>query len=130
MKRMTALLLLLCLLCGLAGCYVDSEQKETSVHITFAVTHADGTEKIFEIDTVQKTLAAALLKEKLVEESAESAGMYTVVDGEEADWNDGEAWWCFSQNGEALTVGIEQVELTEDAHFEAVFTRGFGDTGA
>ena len=128
MKRMTAILLLLCLLCGLAGCYVRSEDGQT-LHFSFKVTHADGTEKTFELETQKTILADALLAEGLVAESAESAGLYNTVDGETADWNDGEAWWCFSQEGTALTVGIEQVTLTEGATYEAVFTRGFRETG-
>lgn len=130
MKRMTAILLLIGMLCGLTGCYVQSAQQSETKHITFTVIHADGTEKVFRIDTEQATLAEALKAEKLVEESADSAGLYDVVDGEKADWNDGEAWWCFSQNGEALTVGIEQVVLADGENYTAVFTRGSGETDA
>lgn len=130
MKQMTALFLLVCLLCGLTGCYVQSAQGSETMHITFTVTHADGTEKVFSLDTEKATLADALKAEKLVEESAESAGLYDVVDGEKADWNDGEAWWCFTKNGEALTVGLAQTPVEDGASYAAVFTRGSEVTGA
>ena len=130
MKQMTALFLLVCLLCGLTGCYVQSARNSEAMHITFAVTHADGTEKVFSLDTEKATLADALKAEKLVEESAESAGLYDVVDGEKADWNDGEAWWCFTKNGEALTVGLAQTPVEDGASYAAVFTRGSGETDA
>lgn len=130
MKQMTALFLIVCLLCGLSGCYVRSAQENETIHITFTVTHADGSEKTFSLETEQRNLADALLAEGLVVESAESAGLYDVVDGERADWNDGEAWWRFFSNGEALTVGIEQTTLEDGATYAAVFTRGNGETDA
>lgn len=130
MKQMTAILLLLCLLCGLAGCDIQSGQKKETIHFTFTVTHGDGTEKAFSIDTEAATLADALKAEQLVEESAESDGLYDVVDGEKADWNDGEAWWCFFKDGEALMVGLEQTTPEDGASYAAVFTRGSGETDA
>ena len=129
MKRIPAILLVLCLLCGLAGCYTESE-PERLCSFTFRVVHADGTEKVYEIGTDKATLAEALVTMRLVEESTESAGLYDVVDGERADWDDGEAWWCFRKDGQTLTVGIEDVAPEDGAVYEAVFTRGFGDTDA
>lgn len=127
MKRIVAILLAVCLLLSLAACAAskDAEADDGKLHITFKVTHDDGTEKEFQIATDAKTLGEALVAEKLVVESAESAGMYNEVDGEVADWNDNEGWWCFSVNGEVLTVGIDQQELVDGATYEAVFTHGF-----
>ncbi|MBO2527646.1 MAG: hypothetical protein CW335_05665, partial [Clostridiales bacterium] len=96
------------------------------LHITFQVTHGDGTQNEYEFDTDKTTLAEVLIGEGLVNESAESSGLYDTVDGELADWNDNEAWWFFSCNGEALTVGIEDTELIDGAVYEAVLTHGFG----
>ena len=117
MKRWITLLLCCCLLAALVGCASKTETKGLEIH--FSVTHA--------ITTTATNLAEALKQEGLVEESAASAGLYDVVNGEKADWNDGEAWWCFSKDGEALTVGIEETELVDGANYEAVFTRGFGE---
>lgn len=120
MKRVFAALLCLCLLLGMAGCVKEEEKT-----ITFSVTHADGTTKDFEITTTGKTLADALLQEGLVVESASSAGLYDVVDGEKADWSDGEAWWQFLADGTALMVGIAETEIADGEAYSAVFTRGF-----
>lgn len=105
----------------------ETDAPETDgISITFVVTHDDGSEKEFEITTTATTLADALLQEKLVEESTESAGMYDVVDGEKASWDDGEAWWCFSKGGEMLPVGINETTIADGETYEAVFTHGFG----
>lgn len=114
------LCLLTALLCGCAT------RKGETVEITFSVTHSDGSEKEFRIQTDRTTLADALKREDLVRES-ESAGMYDTVDGEIARWEDGEAWWKFSANGEELAVGIESVGIADGDRFEAVFTNGFGE---
>lgn len=129
MKRIAAIALVLCLLCGLAGCYTDSE-PERLCSFTFRVVHADGTEKVYEIATDKATLAEALVTMRLVEESAENDGLYDVVDGERADWDDGMAWWCFRKDGQPLTVGIEDVVPENGAVYEAVFSHGYGDMGA
>ena len=124
MKRIIAMLLACCLLFALAGGSAEQDNAQL-VHITFIVTHDGGTVKTFEIDTEKATLGEALLENDLVVESAGSSGLYDTVDGETAYWDDGEAWWCFSCNGEALMVGIDDTELTDGASYEAVFTRGF-----
>ena len=81
--------------------------------------------KTFEIDTDAATLAEALAKEGLTSESASSPGLYDTIDGEFADWNDNEAWWCISKDGTALSTGMKETPVEDGAHYEAVLTHGF-----
>ena len=127
MKRFVRILTAVLLLCLLVGCVWEDGGGEGS--FTFAVTHSDGTVKEFNISAEGKTLAEALSAEGLVTESTESAGLYDVVDGERADWNDGEAWWCYSQDGVPLMVGIQDVTPKDGDRFEAAFMRGYDATG-
>lgn len=122
--RKICLALCMCLLTLFLCCC--TARKGESVAITFTVTHSDGNEKVFHIQTECTNLADALKQEDLVRES-ESAGMYDTVDGETALWDDGEAWWKFSANGEDLAVGIESVNIADGDSYEAVFTNGFGE---
>ncbi len=122
MKKTIAILLSLLLLFSLAACAAKGETKA----FTFEVTHGDGTVKTFEISTDAANLAEALTKEGLISESAESAGLYDMIDGELADWNDNEAWWCISKDGTALSVGMKETPVEDGAHYEAVLTHGFG----
>lgn len=124
MKRITAIFLAIFLLLSLTAC-MSNKQTGALKEITFEVTHADGSVKEFSIQTDAETLAEALTKEGLIVESAGSAGLYDVIDGEKADWNDGEAWWCISKDGTPLSVGMKQTPLADGDHFEAVFTRGY-----
>lgn len=121
MKRFAAILLALLLVFSLAACAAKGDSKS----FTFEVTHDDGTVKTFEITTDAENLAEALTKEGLISESAQSPGLYDTVDGELADWNDNESWWCISKNGESLSVGMQETPVEDGAHYEAVFTHGF-----
>lgn len=146
MKRFISLLIALTLLLGvLCACAAEPETPATDapvatqatqapteanaadvMHITFRVTHDDGEMKEFELETSKSTLGEALAEENLVSESDYSPGFYDTVDGEVANWDVEEGWWCFYCNGEALMVGIEETELVDGAVYEAVFTHGFG----
>lgn len=146
MKRFISLLIALTLLLGvLCACAAEPETPATDapvatqatqapteanaadvMHITFRVTHDDGELKEFELETSKSTLGEALAEENLVSESDYSPGFYDTVDGEVANWDVEEGWWCFYCNGEALTVGIEEEQLVDGAVYEAVFTHGFG----
>ena len=129
MKRIAAIALALCLLCGLAGCYTDSA-PEGSRRFTFRVIHEDGSRKVYQVTaSVAEPLAETLVRHGIVEESNDSAGLYDVVDGERADWDDGMAWWCFRKDGQPLTVGIEDVVPENGAVYEAIFSHGYGDMG-
>ena len=121
MKRLTAMLLALLLVLALTACASKGTQKE----IVFEVTHADGSVKTYTIQTEAKTLAEALTKEGLISEDAQSPGLYNLIDGELADWSDGEAWWCISRDGTSLSVGMQNTIIADGEHYEAVFTRGF-----
>ena len=114
MKKTLSLLLCLLLLFSLTACAAKGETKA----FTLEVTHGDGTVKTFEIDTDAATLAEALAKEGLTSESASSPGLYDTIDGEFADWNDNEAWWCIS-------TGMKETPVEDGAHYEAVLTHGF-----
>ena len=121
MKKTLSLLLSLLLLFSLTACAAKGETKA----FTLEVTHGDGTVKTFEIDTDAATLAEALAKEGLTSESASSPGLYDTIDGEFADWNDNEAWWCISKDGTALSTGMKEPPVEDGAHYEAVLTHGF-----
>lgn len=135
MKKILALILTLCMVLSLfVGCApanndsTGPENNGTTASaekaVKFRVTHADGSEKDFDLKTSAENLADALIEAGLVEERAKQDGVYDVVDGEKADWNDGEAWWCFSKDGVDLTVGIEKQPIADGEQYEATFKRG------
>ena len=125
MKRIISLLLALILILGvLCGCASKSADDD-SLHITFRVTHDDGEMNEFKIATTKTTLGDALFDEKLVPESEYSTGFYSTIDGEYADWEADEGWWCLYCNGEMLMVGANETELVDGAVYEAIFTHGF-----
>lgn len=127
MKRVLSVILTLVLLLGLAGCYVQSDSEGTAVEFTLLVRHSDGSEKRFNVETKAASLGEALLAEGLIEASAESDGMYDTVDGEQALWSDGEAWWCFFRGDESLTVGLDETKPENGVTYAAIFARGMDE---
>ena len=91
--------------------------------IIFDVVTADGTET-FTINTDALYLADALIEEGvLAERSAD--GMYTVINGVEALWENNEAWWDIQKDGVSCAVGMNDQPIADGDHFAAVYTNGF-----
>ena len=94
--------------------------------ITLEVVHSDGSEKSFPIRTDADNLRGALEQmEGLVagEESAYGLMVFT-VDGETADWNRDQSWWCLTKNGEWLDTGVDDTVIADGEHYEFTYTIG------
>lgn len=101
-----------------------SEEAQASVQ--FTVTGADGTSTTTTLTVTDgEKLSDALAKAGIISQKEADAGYVTVVNGEEADWNDGQAWWCLTDaSGEATTVGIADIELHDGDSYAFTFTHG------
>jgi len=94
-------------------------------NITVEVVHADKTVKTFEIKTDAEKLGQALKEKDLVQGTESSMGLLvTAADGEAADSNKQE-WWCFTQDGVALTTGADTTPIKDGDKFEITFTVGW-----
>ncbi len=123
MKRIWTLLCIVCLLAGmLTGC---AKTQGDPVTITFTVIGPDGTGEDYTLETTMTTLGDALFEAELTTASEHSGdGLYTTFAGIEANWDEDEAWWLISKDGEALTEGIDDIKLTDGDHYEATYTVG------
>lgn len=92
--------------------------------ISFIITGEDGASETFTIETDKEYLADALLDEGLIEESEYETGFYTIIDGEVADWDDNQSWWCIMQDGEMAQVGMNEIALVDGGVYEAIYTQG------
>ncbi len=105
-----------------------SETGSVSTEPTFAKTftliviHSDGGEKSFTIGTNQTYLADALLDEQLIVES-DSPGMYTVVDGETADYNVDQSYWGFFVGEDYAMEGMNTTVIQDGAVYKLVYTK-------
>lgn len=93
--------------------------------LTIQVVHGDGSAKNFDIHTDAENLGDALLehKELAVVGSNGEYGLYiTSVDGEEASDAD-HTYWSISQEGEMLTVGVDNQPIADGERYELTLSK-------
>ena len=116
----TMLTLLLCA-CGTEETVIDGGTRT----FTLQVIHSDGTMMEKEITTARTFLAEALFDEGLlVEEAALQTGMYTIVDGEEASWEQNQAYWGFYVNDQYAVKGMNDTVIEDGAVYKLEYTVG------
>ena len=98
------------------------ETQTGDKNITVTVVYEDKTEKEFEISTDAEYLGNALFEQKLVTKEEFDSGYYTVIDGVRAEYTQDKAWWCFTQNGESVMVGANELPITDGDNFEITHT--------
>lgn len=105
-----------------AASEADSEAQGT---VVFTVTGADGNSTEYELKiTDGEKLSDALLAAGLISEEEATAGFVTTVNGEAADWNKDQSWWCLTDaSGEATSVGIADIELHDGDSYAFTFTK-------
>ncbi|MBQ8600654.1 MAG: hypothetical protein IJ407_04660 [Clostridia bacterium] len=118
-----ALLIVAVIVAGLLWNGFSAKPEEGSKAIVFEVVQKDGSSEEHEISTDAEYLADALVEEGLIEYAED--GFYTTIDGVTADWNVDQGWWCISQDGVSLSVGMNQQPIADGEHYEATYTIGY-----
>lgn len=90
--------------------------------IKVSVVSKDKTEKEFDIETDAEYLADALLEKEIINEDEYASGFYTVINGEKADYNVDNSWWCVTKGGEMITVGMNEQPIADGDEFEITYT--------
>ena len=125
------LIIALCFILVLAAVFMiwHGSRPEAAVGekaIILEVIHSDGTHKDFQIHTDAENLRGALEEvDQLIggEESAYGLMVYT-VDGETADWNRDQSWWCLTKSGEWMDTGVDDTVIADGEHYEFTYTIG------
>ena len=100
--------------------------QEGDKTIVLEVVHKDGSTKDFTIHTDAETLRAALEQEEGLIAGSESEWglMVETVDGETADWNVDQSWWCLTKDGVMLDTGVDSTMIADGDHYEFTYTVG------
>ena len=92
----------------------SGQAEDAKVKAEFTVTGADGESQTFTLEVTDG--------EKLSEEAA--AGFVTTVNGETADWDKDQAWWCLTDaTGEMTTVGVADIALHDGDSYAFTYTK-------
>lgn len=95
-----------------------SDVAAEKVSFTFKVT-ADGETKTFDIETDEKTVGAALLKEGLIEGEESQYGLYVKkVNGILADYDVDGTYWAFYVDGAYAASGVDTTDIEDGAVYE------------
>ena len=94
--------------------------------ITLEVVHGDGTSASFTVKTDAEKLGDALksVDGLITGEDGPYGLMVDTVDGETADWNRNQSWWCLSKGGKRLDTGVDSTVISDGEHYELTYTIG------
>ena len=81
--------------------------------------------KEYTVSTSEKYLADALIAEGILNADEKASGLYTSSDGVVASWDDDNAWWMITKDGEMTSKGMNELPVSEGDRYEAVYTIGY-----
>ena len=123
-KTILALVALVLVVGVFAGVWLAARPQSTAgmKNITVCIVHSDKTEKVLTYSTDKEFLGELLLEEGLIEGEN---GYYTVVDGEEALWNETtQAYWGLLINGEYAMQGMDTTPLVDGDVYRVEYSLG------
>lgn len=115
-----AVIVVLTFLISSCGKGTEPSSADGEVSFVFKVIK-DGQTTEFNITSDEKYLANALVDEGLVEYS--KSGMYTKINGIEANFDADGSWWCITENGAMTMYGMNQIEIKDGTSYEATYTK-------
>ena len=103
----------------------SGQAEDAKVKAEFTVTGADGESQTFTLEVTDgEKLSDALVEAGLISEEEAAAGFVTTVNGETADWDKDQAWWCLTDaTGEMTTVGVADIALHDGDSYAFVYTK-------
>ena len=142
MKKIIALLLLVCFVLTFAACDLNKisqgveeglenagaleetpEKSEGQATFTVVVVHKDGTEKTFTYTTEEEFVGPVLEADGLIAGNAGPYGMeITHVDGEKAVYTEDKAYWGVYEGEEYAMQGIDTTPVVDGRVYKLVYT--------
>ena len=103
----------------------SSAAAETQATVEFTVTADGSVSSVLLNVTDGEKLSTALAKAGIISQEEADAGFVTTVNGETADYNKDQAWWCLTDAaGEMTTVGVADIELHDGDSYAFTYTKG------
>ena len=103
----------------------SSAASKAQATVEFTVTAADGVSSVLLNVTDGEKLSTALAEAGIISQEEADAGFVTTVNGETADYDKDQAWWCLTDAaGEMTTVGVADIELHDGDSYAFTYTKG------
>ena len=101
----------------------SSAASKAQATVEFTVTAADGS--VSSVLTDGEKLSTTLAEAGIISQEEADAGFVTTVNGETADYDKDQAWWCLTDAaGEMTTVGVADIELHDGDSYAFTYTKG------
>lgn len=125
-KLIIAIIAIVAVIAILAGVYFATRPGTNADDKTFSLTivHSDGSTKELTITSSEEFLAPALRAEGILTDDGVESGMYLVVDGETASWEENMAYWGFYVNDDYAVAGMNDTPIEEGAAYKLEYTLG------
>ena len=102
----------------------NTELGEGELSVTVEVTAGDKSIEII-VHTNEDNLGAALTSNSLVTGDESEYGLYIkTVNGIRADYDQDNAYWALSKDGEATPTGADSTLISDGEHYELIYTKG------
>ena len=92
--------------------------------ISVQVIHSDGAGNTFTYDTNADFLGPLLYEKGLIKNEGADEGMFNIVDGEKADWNENQSYWALYVGEDYAMQGIDDTPINDGDSFKLVYTFG------
>ena len=104
----------------------SSAASKAQATVEFTVTAADGSVSSVLLNVTDgEKLSTALAEAGIISQEEAEAGFVTTVNGETADYDKDQAWWCLTDAaGEMTTVGVADIELHDGDSYAFTYTKG------
>lgn len=101
------------------------QTQQGDKNITVVVVHKDGSEKTFQYNTSEETLAPVLVENNLVQGEDGQYGLYIqYADGERAVYELDGAWWGVYVGDEQALVGASELPIEDGGVYKLVYSVG------
>jgi hypothetical protein len=105
------------------GTSTVQEVGQGSTSFRFEVTNNEGAISVWNVNTDEATVGAALLGVGLIDGDVSDWGLFVLeVDGVVADFEANGAWWAFYIDGEMAMVGVDGAEIEEGVVYAFIYT--------
>lgn len=125
-KILIAVVVLVAVIAVLVGVWFATrpETAEGDKTITVEVVHSDGSTKTFTYHTNEEYLGTVLYGAELIKAEGVDDGMFNIVDGEKADWNENKSYWSLYVGEEYAMTGVDTTPINDGDTFKLVYTIG------
>ena len=130
-----AILTLVCLMCACGNhtdktnlwetaLYNDNTEIGTGAKTVFLEVIAEDKAVTFTVKTDKNNLEEALAEHSLISGEKGPYGMYVkFVNGIEADYDKDKTYWSLSKNGEYMTTGVSDTNISDGDKYEFTYTK-------